>query len=152
MKTNKNKLSGEINGGVIFALALILGLLIIVGMAGCPHYKVFSQRKDGEAMLAHAQSSKEVAVAEAKAKMESADFLAQAELVKAKVMAQAEIERAKGVAQANQIIGDSLKGNAEYLRYLWITGLENNNPTVIYVPTEGSLPILEASRRIPNNQ
>ena len=65
----------------------------------------------------------------------------------AELLAQAEITRAKGVAQANKIIGDSLKENEAYLRYLWINGLESNNPTVIYVPTEAGLPILEAGRR-----
>ena len=104
-------------------------------MWGCPQYKVYEQRKYGEAMLAHAQSEKEVAVAEAKAKMESASFLADAE-----------VARAKGVAMANQIIGDSLRNNEAYLRYLWVSNLEKNNPTVIYVPTETGLPILEAGR------
>ena len=42
-----------------------------------------------------------------------------------KALAQAEIERAKGVAEANRIIGDSLKGNESYLRYLWISGLKD---------------------------
>lgn len=115
-------------------LVSIVGL-ISLGMAGCPHYKVYSQRLEGEALLAHAQSAKEVAVAEAKAKMESAELLAEAE-----------VARAKGVAQANQIIGESLKDNESYLRYLWINNLEANNPTVIYVPTEANLPILEAAR------
>ena len=119
---------------------VIPGLFLLFGVGGCmwgyPSYNVYKQRMEGAAMLAHAQSSKEVAVAEAKAKMESATLLAQAE-----------VERAKGVAQANQIIGESLKGNEAYLRYLWIDGLESNNPTVIYVPTEAGLPILEAGRK-----
>lgn len=116
---------------VFFVICLLAG----AGMYGCPQYQVYQSRLAGEAMLAHAQASKEVAVAEAKAKMESATLLAKAE-----------VERAKGVAEANKIIGDSLKGNESYLRYLWISGLESNNPTVIYVPTEAGLPILEASR------
>ena len=41
----------------------------------------------------------------------------------AKLLADAEVERAKGVAQANAIIGDSLKNNEEYLRYLYINGI-----------------------------
>src|SRR3990170_3957810 len=58
-----------------------------------------------------------------------------------------EAELAKGVAQANEIIGQSLKGNEAYLRYLWIQGLENGTaPTIVYVPTEAGLPILEAGR------
>jgi len=52
------------------------------------------------------------------------------------------------VAKANKIIGDSLKDNESYLRYLWINGLsEKDNNTVIYVPTEANLPILEAGKR-----
>lgn len=114
-------------------LIIFLGGL---GMYGCPKYDVYNQRMQGQAMLAHAQSAKEVAVAEAKAKMESADLLAQAE-----------IKRAYGVAQANKIIGESLRGNESYLRYLWIQNLENNTGTsVVYVPTEAGLPILEANR------
>ena len=119
-----------------FGGSIVLGLLIAVGMWGCPQYNVYSQKMQGQAILAHAQSSREVAVAEAKAKMESAELLAQAE-----------ITRAGGVAKANLIIGESLKGNDAYLRYLWIQNLENSKEhQVIYVPTEAGLPILEARR------
>lgn len=64
-------------------------------------------------------------------------------------LADAEIARARGVAEANKIIGDSLKGNDAYLKYLWITDVAgtNNKPAVIYVPTEANMPILEAGRR-----
>ena len=121
-------------------LIFLACFLLLGGIGGCmwgyPAYRVYQQRKEGEAQLAHAQSSKEVAVAEAKAKMESASLLAEAE-----------VARAKGVAEANKIIGASLKDNDAYLRYLWINGLESNNPTVIYIPTEAGLPILEAGRR-----
>lgn len=109
--------------------------LIILCMWGCPKYNVYNQRMEGEALLAHAQASKEVAVAEAKAKMESALYIAQADTV-----------RAHGVARANEIIGLSLKGNAEYLHWLWIDNIEKNPQAVIYVPTEANLPIFEAGR------
>lgn len=123
-----------------FILSAIGAFMILIfgalAMWGCPKYNVYSQRMEGVAMLAHAQSSKEVAVAEARAKMESASLLADAE-----------IARAKGVAKANEIIGASLKGNEDYLRYLWIQNLENSKEhQVIYVPTEAGLPILEATR------
>ena len=137
MKRNSANKSGEVDG---FLLVIIFGVLFFMLLIpGCmwayPQYNVYSQRLQGEAMLAHAQASKEVAVAEAKAKGEAATMLAHAE-----------VERAKGVAEANQIIGQSLKDNESYLRYLWINGLESNNPTVIYVPTEANLPLLEATR------
>lgn len=58
----------------------------------------------------------------------------------------AEVERAKGVAEANRIIGSSLKDNTEYLQYLYITNLQEqpnneNDRTVIYVPTEKGMPL-----------
>jgi len=121
---------------IVIGIGIVL-LCLIGGicMYGCPQYDIYSQRMAGQAVLAHAQSSREVAVAEAKAKMESADLLAQAE-----------IKRAKGVATANKIIGESLKGNEAYLRYLWVNNLAETKDEVIYVPTETGLPILEANR------
>jgi regulator of protease activity HflC (stomatin/prohibitin superfamily) len=122
----------------ITILILTIVSLIVIAMIFIPKYGVYKQRLEGEALLAHAQSSKEVAVAEAKAKMESASLLADAE-----------VKRAEGVAKANKIIGDSLKDNEAYLRYLWIVdvaGTTNNDKTVVYIPTEGNLPILEAGR------
>lgn len=125
-------------GGIIgvgtFLFFLAAGIVVLT-MWGCPQYKVYEQRLDGESQLAHAQASKEVAVAEAKAKEESAQYLARAE-----------VARAEGVAKANKIIGDSLKGNEAYLRYLWVNNLESGKNQVIYVPTEAGLPIMEATR------
>lgn len=107
-----------------------------VGMYGCPQYNVYQARLSGEASLAEANSNREIAVREAQAKKDAATLLAEAE-----------VERAKGVAAANKIIGDSLKNNEEYLRYLFVNGLENTKNQVIYVPTETQLPILEATRK-----
>jgi hypothetical protein len=53
------------------------------------------------------------------------------------------------VAKANQIIGQSLKDNEAYLRYLWIDKVDSTKGQIIYVPTEAGLPILEAGRRAP---
>lgn len=94
-------------------------------------------KANGEAQLLEAESSKKIAIESARAQLESA-----------KLLALAEIERAKGVAEANRIVGDSLKGNEAYLKYLYIEGLkEKDNVTTIYVPTEAGLPILEAGKR-----
>ena len=132
-------MSNDFSTGQIGCAGVILFFLLALiplGMYGCPQYGVYQQQKEGEAALAHAVASKEIAVCEAKAKMESADMLAQAD-----------VKRAAGAAQANKIIGDSLKDNEAYLRYLWIQNLENSNQhQVIYIPTEAGLPILEAGR------
>jgi regulator of protease activity HflC (stomatin/prohibitin superfamily) len=114
---------------VFVSIITLSGLIFIVG----PQYNVWQQSLAGKAELQKAEYTRQVAVLEAKAKLDSA-----------KELAQAEVERAKGVAQANQIIGDSLKGNNDYLSYLWITGLEegnkNGNKTVYMIPTQGNIP------------
>lgn len=122
---------GKIIGWSSLGLIILLGI-IVLGLWGCPKYKVYQQRKEGEAMLAHAQSSREVAVAEAKAKMEAASMLAAADTI-----------RAHGIARSNQIIGQSL--TSAYLHWFWIDNIDKNN-NVIYVPTEANLPVVEAGR------
>lgn len=120
---------------IVLTITIILIGAVTLGMYGCPKYDVYSSRMQGEALLAHSMAAKEVAVSEARAKMEAATLLANAE-----------VERAKGVAQANKIIGDSLRDNEAYLRYLFVNNLENTKNQVIYIPTEANLPILEANR------
>lgn len=119
---------------------LAVAALSAILLSGCdmyPPYRVYSQKMEGEAELAKANYSKQVQIQDALAKKESAKSLADAEVI-----------RAQGVAQANKIIGDSLKGNDGYLRYLWINKLSDSEGKgqVIYVPTEAGLPIMEAGR------
>ena len=110
-------------------------LLLCGGLYGCPQYDVYSAKLSGEAELAKAESTRRTRVLEAQAQLDSAQKQADAEVI-----------RAGGVAKANQIIGDSLKGNESYLRYLWIDKLDSTKGQIVYVPTEAGLPILEAGR------
>lgn len=118
-----------------FLLITLLGI-IAVAMVGCPQYGVYSAQKAGEAELAQANQNRQISIAQSKAKAEAAQY-----------EAQAEVTRASGVAKANQIIGDSLKNNEAYLRYLYVNNLADTKDQVIYVPTEAGLPILEAGKR-----
>jgi len=124
------------NGFIDPALAAagLVGVVIIAGLAfGLPQYNVWQQSLSGKAELQKAEYTRQVAVLEAQAKKDSAQQLADAEII-----------RATGVAKANQIIGDSLKDNREYLQYLYITGIEDgakNGNVTIYVPTEGGMPV-----------
>lgn len=123
--------------GLVLRDAIGAGTLVsALLLGGCPYYGVYTKQMAGRALLAEAESSRQVAVLEARAKLDSA-----------KSLAQAEIERAKGVAEANRIIGDSLRNNEDYLRYLFVNNLETTKNQVIYIPTEANLPILEASRK-----
>lgn len=124
----KMKIMGAIGCGVTALMAFV--------SIAFPIYNVWRSGQSGLAELRKAEQNRQIAIEEAKAKMESAKMLSEAEIV-----------RARGVAEANKIIGDSLKGNEAYLRYLWIDGLNRNNQNVIYVPTEAGLPILEAGKR-----
>ena len=115
---------------IALAVAAVVAIVLILGiMLGWPHYRVYANELRGKATLREAEWNRQVLVEEAEA------------------MKLAELTRAEGVAEANRIIGESLEGNDEYLRYLWIQGLHDGNSEVIYVPTEANLPILEAGQR-----
>lgn len=121
---------------VVVAVVAVVLVLVTGSMAVLPLYGIWQQRLTGEAELARASMNRQIAVQEAEAKRAAA-----------KELAQAEIERARGVAEANRIIGDSLRNNEDYLRYLFVNNLEHTKNQVIYVPTEANLPILEANRK-----
>ena len=117
-------------------VGLVIGAVVLFGLlVGWPQYRVYQQRLAGEAALAEAQSSRQVAILEARAKKESAISLAEAEVI-----------RAEGAAKANKILQDSLGGPEGYLRYLQIQALEETKASLIYVPTEAGLPVTEAKR------
>lgn len=121
-----------------YALFMFLGIVLFMWLLAALYaeYAVWSKAKSGEALLKEAEWTRQITVKEAQAKFDSSSLLAKSE-----------IERAKGVAEANKIIGNSLKGNEAYLRYLWIDSLQHTQDKVIYVPTENGLPILEAGKR-----
>ena len=81
---------------------------------------------------------------EAKLRAEQESFQKEFELAKAKKDAEIEIARAQGVAKSNEIIAASLSD--PYLRYKWLEGLQRSEVTVVYVPTEANLPLMEAGR------
>ena len=122
-------------------LSIILAILIVIFciggcMYGYPKYQVYKSDLAGQAQLKEAESNRKIIILEAEAQKESAALLAEVE-----------VTRAKGVAEANKIIGNSLKNNESYLRWLWISNMKETSNDVIYIPTEAGLPILEAGKR-----
>ena len=86
------------------------------------------------AEFAEAEQNRKIKIEEAKANLEAE-----------RLNAQAEIERAKGAAEAIKIENGSI--TPTYIQYLWVRQQSNlNNKTVVYIPTEANLPLLEASR------
>ena len=114
---------------IIVTITLFIGLLL-GGLYGFPKYRVWSAEQKGKAQFAEAEQNRRIKIEEAKANLEAE-----------KLNAQAEIERAKGAAEAIKIENGSI--TPEYIQYLWVS---LSDKTVIYIPTEANLPILEANR------
>jgi hypothetical protein len=113
---------------------IILILLIAGSMAGCPRYNVWEAELSGKAEFAKAEQNRRIVIEEAMANLEAE-----------KLNAQAEVERAKGAAEAIKIENGAL--TSTYIQYLWVRQQQSlNDKTVIYIPTETNLPILEANR------
>jgi regulator of protease activity HflC (stomatin/prohibitin superfamily) len=115
-------------------------VLAVLGLAffGLPIWNVWSEGLSGEAELARAEQNKQIRIESAKALKEAATHEAEADRI-----------RAQGVADANKIIADGLGGPEGYLRWRYITMLEETGGQgreTIYIPTEAGLPVLEAQR------
>ena len=118
----------------ISVIGLIVLIIIAAIMFGYPRYKVWQQEMDGKAEFAKAEQNRKIKIEEARANLEAE-----------KLNAQAEIERAKGAAKAIEIENGSI--TPTYIQYLWVRQQADlGDKTVIYIPTEGNLPILEAGR------
>lgn len=124
---------GSVKGLGILAGLGILGIVAIMWIY--PQYRVWSQEMEGKAEFAKAEQNRRIKIEEAKANLEAE-----------KLNAQAEVERAKGAAAAIKIENGAL--SEKYIQYLWVRQQNNlNDKTVIYIPTETNLPILEAGRK-----
>ena len=118
---------------VIWGIAVIL--VVVISMAFIrPWYNVWSQEMEGKAEFAKAEQNRKIKIEEARANLDAE-----------KLNAQAEIERAKGAAEAIKIENGSI--TPTYIQYLWVRQQSDlSNKTVIYIPTETNLPLLESTR------
>ena len=118
---------------VIWGIAVIL--VVVISMAFIrPWYNVWSQEMEGKAEFAKAEQNRKIKIEEARANLEAE-----------KLNAQAEIERAQGAAEAIKIENGSI--TPTYIQYLWVRQQSDlSNKTVIYIPTETNLPLLESTR------
>lgn len=124
--------------GILWAIVFVA--VFIVSMAFIrPWYNVWKQEMEGKAEFAKAEQNRKIKIEEARANLEAE-----------KLNAQAEIERAKGAAEAIRIENGSI--TPTYIQYLWVRQQgDQDNKTLIYVPTETNLPILESTRLISDN-
>jgi len=133
-------------GVVLLGIGIGVFIAIIFGLiTGYAAIRGYTQEARGKADLREAEWNRQIVIEEARAVNESATLQAEARIKQETANAQAEVIRAQGVADSNRIIGEGLKDNDEYLRYLWIQSTKGQQ--VIYIPTEAGLPILEAGKR-----
>lgn len=104
-------------------------LFIVLLMAGCPAYNLYSQKMEGKAELLKQEQTRKIQIEQARAEKESADLR----------------------AEAIRTIGQAAKDFPEYRLQEFIgafaEALQNGNiQKIIYVPTEANIPITEASR------
>ena len=115
--------------GVVAVVVFTIGMAFIR-----PWYNVWSQEMEGKAEFAKAEQNRKIKIEEARANLEAE-----------KLNAQAEIERDKGAAEAIKIENGSI--TPTYIQYLWVRQQSDlSDKTVIYIPTETNLPILESTR------
>jgi hypothetical protein len=129
----------KINYKHILLTVIVILAFVLVLMFGMPVYRVWQQEMRGKAEFAQAEQNRKIKVEEARANLEAE-----------KLNALAEVERARGAAEAIKIENGTLTDR--YIQYLWVRNQNNlSDKTVIYIPTEGNLPIMEAGRFIKNN-
>lgn len=109
---------------------IVLFALIALFMWGCPQYNVWRAEMNGKAELSNAEYAKQVMVQEANANLEAE-----------KLNAEAEVVRAQGAADARNVEGLGMTSE-EYIQYLWVKKLSLAESSVIYLPSEGGLPLL----------
>jgi len=122
------------------ATAAVLAIAAI-SLVGCPKYNVYSKEMAGRAAYVEAVQNRRIKVLEAQAELDSSSL-----------KAQAEVARAHGTNSANEIMAKSLGGPDNYLRWSYIHMLEETagkgDRQIIYVATDGGMPILEAGRAV----
>lgn len=129
--TNVN-ITPKLIKGAIWSIAGIVKLIVALAFIR-PWHNVWSQEMEGKAEFAKAEQNRKIKIEEAKANLEAE-----------KLNAQAETERAKGAAEAIRIENGSITPN---IQDLWVRQQSDlSDKTVIYVPTETNLPILESTR------
>lgn len=114
-------------------------LLILVLVAGCmggmPKYRLY-----------RANVEKQAAIAEAKAQSDAEVYRAERAVTEAQYKSEADVIRAQGVAEANRVIAESLTD--EYIRWYYVDQIKDSGASIIYVPTEGGIPLLESGRAV----
>lgn len=118
------------------SIIIIVGALFIWFTFLHPIWRVWASQKAGEADLQQAHKEQQIQVSKAQGRLDAAKLNKEAAIIEAEAVS-AQIEK----------IGKQLTEHDLYLKWQWIKMMEERpDSSVIYVPTEANLPILEAMR------
>jgi len=120
----------EVIGGIVT-------LILVWSLVGYPKWRVWAAHQAGLADLQRAKNEQQIQVFQAQGRLDAAQLNKKAAVIEAEAVS----------AQIKEI-GEQLTAHGLYLRWQWIKMMEeiDTDHSVIYVPTEANLPILEAGR------
>lgn len=119
------------------SITVLLALVLAWSLVGYPKWRVWASHQAGLADLQRAKNEQQIQVSEAQGRLDAAQLNKQAAVIEA-----------EAVALQIKEIGTELTNHGLYLRWQWIKMMEeiDTDHSVIYVPTEANLPVLEAMR------
>lgn len=122
------------------AVLVVAALVIIMGAIFA--FKALNPKLN----LHKANIENQAVIKEQQAHSKAAEFAAQSLVTQAHAKAEATVIEATALAEAQRIIDATL--TPLYVEYLYVKDLASTTNQVIYVPTEGGLPVLEAGRAV----
>lgn len=126
-------------GWIFWVVGAVVAVIILWSLIGYPKWRVWAAHQAGLADLAAAKNEQQIQIAQADSRLGAAELNKKAAIIEA-----------QAVAEQIKAIGTQLTAHDLYLRWQWIKMMEDTHSdsetSVIYVPTEANIPILEASR------
>jgi len=123
-------------GNVVWAISMIVMAILLWALWGYPKWRVWASHQEGLADLMMAKNEQQIQIAEAQSRLDAAELNKKAAVIEAQAVALQIAE-----------IGAQLTEHDLYLKWQWIKMMEERpKNSIIYVPTEANMPILEATR------
>lgn len=123
-------------GWAVYSAGAVVSVIVFWVLVGYPKWNVWASHQQGLADLQQAKNEQQIQIAQAQSRFDAADINKKAAVIEA-----------EAVALQIKAIGAELTEHDLYLKWQWIKMMEERpKNSVIYVPTEAGLPILEAGR------